>query len=928
MRLEVVQEGVKEDNKSKKYVNTITYDELFSTTYSSVDINKLVEEYKDQIIDTLIIKDHEKNHSNKLSVIHLTNNGHILINYVNKNNESSTKIYTNIIDNSATFNKDGKILYDSEKLNCIFVKLDDSIVLLNLINFKRYNKIIERDMDSNSRLHLVENDNYVVLLYIIDKLIKVFLWDAQTKKYLRLNVIDTGKIKKFHNNGKLVDISFAPSEHNNILLLLFETNIFTYDLLCGEMISEKPTLNIKRLKHFHSDVIKLLDTSSPILKTSDSSGNVNQTIKFIKVVRDSYKDIIVVDNYGNLYKYMYGDKNSNMLLMFDKLLLHNAESTTISNVQYENDDLNNNILTMYVYSNNNKLLNICYNNYSIITLNANSYKLDRDFMIEFNSTDNRMNVSKINYKNIIEINNLTIHPMNLINLINKIYYSTEKLMSDQEYLDMIRSSYSKLILLQSSIAKENDAVLTFFNKKAIKYLLPLDVVVSLNTGNSYNKLFINYLVEVKRYLKNIEKDEATKYNKFFNNKIIVNDFKFFIYNEELELEERGNINDLIKSIDEKLFYNYLKKDLKMLELFIISDTSMCRVDKSIVLNGLLGLLKDQNSDIVAVLKLIIKYTIFIESYKEGLEIIINLNSYLHIEVPSEYINQLLISFLIEAFPSIVVNDNKSYLEIFFAFLQKIPNHESPTILSSVLLQNKPLDFNEDLFDDLIAHIEALNKNMVITFLEYYSIFSNSNRIVNKLISYYITVYTDKSLEKLYDLLLNNAKKYDPFEVMIQLNNKIDTTDNLIISKSLSSCKLLLWKQLKEDGKILNYQYYEKGSLGACFEYINTFMDNDVERFQENIQNLYEILIDPKTGDKNNYDHWLLFLQEYNKQLDISQIPDFIKVNDVQLILVKKLTHSLTLASRFNQLLITQEKIVAVQEKYKYSKYINQFQEIL
>ncbi|OBA27932.1 hypothetical protein HANVADRAFT_111019 [Hanseniaspora valbyensis NRRL Y-1626] len=931
MRLKVVHEGANEENEIKTNVNTITYDELFnSSTASSIDVSILVNEYNDKIVDTLIIKDGEKDHTNKLSVIHLTNNGHIIINYINKNNESFNKVYTNIIDNTATFDKNVKVLYHSQKLNCIFVKLEDSIVLFNLINFKRYNKIIEREMDVNNKLHIIENNKYVILSYSVNKLIKLFVWDAATGKYLKLDVIDTKSLKKYIDSEKFMDISFVSSQHIDKLLILFETNIITYDIVAGKLITEKPTLNIKKLKQFHSDIVNFLDNDNinggSLETLKQSRHNSKQVIKFVAIVHDAYCDIVVIDNYGNLYKYMYSDKNSNTLLMFDKLVLHDTEFNCISRIQQEQTEFKNSLKTLYVYSNDNKLLNICYNNYSIITLKVETYKLDRDFMVQFDKVNNKMNVSKLNYKSILDINNLTINPMNLVNLINKIYYCSDNKMKDQEYLNMIRSSYSKLILLQNKTSKDNETLLTFFNEKAIKYLLPLDVVLALNRGRS-NKLFINYLIEIKRYLTNIVKNEATKYNKFFNNKIIINDFNFFIYNEDID-EGEVTIDHLLQIIDEKLFDNYLQKDIKLLELFITSEENKCNVDQRIILKSLIDLLKEKQDDVASILKLIIKYTIFIQKYEDGLEIVYNLNKYLNVEVPAEYINQLLTSYLIEAFPTIVSSNESESLTIFFDYLRRVSNYKSSTTLSSILLQDKNINFNEDLFNDLLAHLESLNKKMVVIFLEYYSINNNCNKVTANLISYYIHDYNNGNIGKLYDLLLNNIGKYDPFEVMIKLNNKDESKDTLATPRSLISCKLLLWKQLKEDGAILDYHYNESKSLGACFEYINSFKETDFDRFKENIQKLHELLSVKENGDQDNYNYWLLFLQEFNNEIEINQIPDFIKITDLQTILLKKLTSSLIIKSKFNKIFSAQEDIISIQEKYKFNKYINQFEEIL
>lgn len=952
MKIAVVNDVLKEDLKAKHLLNTTTIDALFNSSLSSsVDITKLVTEYNDRIVDTLVIQDGEKQHTNNLTAIHLSNNGHIIINYLSNTNESFTKVYTHIVEASFEFIKDKKILFYSENLNCIFIRLRDSIVLLNLINFKRYNKIIEREMDAESELFVVENDSYVVLSYAVNKVIKMFLWNAQTGRYLRLATVDLKKLKKYLKNARIQDISFLASPDNDKLLILFETEILVYDLSAGKLLTNKPSLSIKRLKHLPSDITVLLDDTDLSSHNKDVGYSKDKSaFRFVSFIADNSRDIkdnsdnrdnkdikdnsdnkyikdtVLVDNHGNLYRVVFDGTKNVTILLYDTILFRGNSDKTISKIEYETgDEPYNGATTLFVYSDSNKTLDICYNNYSIITLDVTSQVLNKDFLVKFDEINKKMVVSKLNYNEVLHIDMLAMNPMNLINLINKIYYSKEGNMSDQVYLDMIRSAYSKLIIMSKTIAQNNPSVLSFLNEQAIKYLLPLDVVTALNSGTC-NRLFVNYLVEVKRYLLNILHGSASKYNIFFNNKIIVNDFSFFIYNDESDADSELSAEDLLKSIDEKLFFNYLKTDLKMLELFITPENSKCNVDEKTILDSLIDLLKKQKQDSISVLKLIIKYTIFTAQYETGLDIVNNLSSYLNVELPDGYTDQLLRSYLIEAFPKIASESDSSSLGVFFRYLKKIPNHTSSSILSSILLQEKPFVFNDTLFSELLGNIETLNKKMPVVFLEYYSLKSGSDKVINSLISLYINENCDENLDKLYELLSSNSDKYDPFEVFTLLHNANYGKSATEEPSSLNSCKILLWKQLRDDHNVLNYYYNEKKLLSACFEYINGFRDDDCVRFKENIQKLYELLASNATEYTTDYNHWLLFLQEYDEHVSLEQIPDFITISDVQTILLGHMTKPLHVTAQLNGLFLAQSKVAFTQEKYKYNQFINQFEE--
>ncbi|XBW36922.1 hypothetical protein QEN19_002501 [Hanseniaspora menglaensis] len=927
MKLNIVADRLIKEKKTLIVENTISHDTLFNGNISSsVNISSIRDEGNDEVVDTLIIKDGDKEHTNKLTVIHLTRNGHILLNYINKNNESSTKVYRHIVDESSEFSKNSKILYHSKNLNCVFIKLIDSIVLLNLINFKRHNKIIEREINTTSKLHVIENDKYVVLSYSIHNHIKLFLWSSESGRYLKLNVIDLNKIKKYIKNDSFVDISYVSIKDESRLVILFERSVVTYDVITGLIISEKPSLSIKRIKEFPSDVINILDHVEKQDNISvRSSKHSKQVIKFISIIPRTEDFITIVDNYGNLYKFFFKDGNKHMFMMYDSLILPDSDHETISNIQYDNIISTTDEMTMFVYTDSDKFLHICYNNYSIVSLEVSS-KLDTDYTIEHDDTGNKINVSQLNYKEILEINTLTIDPMNLINLINKVYFSSEAKMSDQEYLDMIRSSYCKLMLLKLSEAQTNKSILMFFNEAAIKYLLPLDIVLMFNIKCD-EELFVAYLIEIKRYLTNISNGEASRYNVFFNNKIIINDYKFFIYNESLNGGNKISLSYLLKLIDEKLFENYLKKDLRLLELFIMSKGNKCHIEPDLIFTELKKLLNDPNYDIANTLKLIMKYSVFIKDDQKCFDIICNLNNYLPVEVPHTYINKILLLYLIESFPHIVHDGNVDNLNRFFEYLKKIDNYNNATTLSLILLQKTVIKFDGDNFSVLLQNIETISKFMVPIFLEFYSINNHSNIVIVTIINYYLNNFTNENIEKLHDILLSNLGKYDPFEVMIQIN-ELEKKDIKTKLNFLQPCKILLWRQLKEDTTVLKFYFYKEQSLGMCFQYINSFKeDEDKCRFIENIQKLYEILTTKTDNDEIKYNYWLLFLQEYVNYIEVRDIPDFIKINDLKVILLEKLTKTLSVNSSLNEIMVSQQNIISIQEKYKVNKYINQFEEI-
>ncbi|CAI8500824.1 unnamed protein product [Hanseniaspora opuntiae] len=479
-----------------------------------VDMKPLVDSksYDSKILDTLIVP--STSDQDKYQIIHLTNKGSLIIHHINKHQgDVSTKIYTSIIDTEDLYEQDMKYLYFNELLNCLLVKLKRNII-------------------------------------------KFFIWDSNTTRYLKLKILNLDEYKRLKKQSKLISVEFVDDIETDIFLL-FENDVMIYNINSSSILNKDSPLRIiqNSANIRHSEIIKMIDqdVSSASNDTQSIKSAKKKTIyvKFVGTLKDDITGALrVVDNRGNVY--IYSQQNSSLLIFDDKLILEN-DNALIDRVEVDF----RNVKTIFVYTNDGKNVDICFNNYSVLNLdtsvvdlkNNRSIHILNDFVIHIDYKEIFISGVEIDYDVILEKCSFDHRPMNIINLINKLYEEDPNAIIT-EYLDLIRSVYSKLLILKTDLAKSHDMVLQFFNNKAIKYMLPLDVVMEVNKNKEFQKEFISYLLEVKRLLINIEKGDAEKYNFFFNDKVIIDNYNFFIYNETIA--ESSN-DYLFAAIDERLF---------------------------------------------------------------------------------------------------------------------------------------------------------------------------------------------------------------------------------------------------------------------------------------------------------------------------------------------------------------------------------------
>ncbi|SGZ38537.1 uncharacterized protein HGUI_00737 [Hanseniaspora guilliermondii] len=927
--------------------NIISLGDLAHKPYY-VDMKPLVDSksFDSRILDTLIVP--STSDQDKYQIIHLTNKGSLIIHHINKHQgDVSTKIYTSIIETEDLFEQEMKYLYYNELLNCLLVKLKNNITLLSLINFKKINKIIEKNLDRNINLNIIQNQTYVVLTYQIGNIIKFFIWDSNTTRYLKLKILNLDDYKKSKKQLKLISVEFLDDVKTDVFLL-FENDVLVYNFDISTILNKNSPLKIiqNNANIKHSEIIKMIDkyvsTVSSDAHSIKSTKRKTVYVNFVGTLKDDLRgNLKVVDNRGNVY--VYSQQNFSFLILHDKIILESDKAL----IDYFEADFRNK-KTIFVYTNDGKNVDVCFNNYSVLNLdtsvvdvkNDRSIHILNDFVIHIDYKEFFISGVEIDYNVILQKCSFDHKPMNIINLINKIYEEDSNgIITD--YLDLIRSVYSKLLILKIDLAKSNDMVLQFFNNKAIKYMLPLDVVMEVNENKESQKEFISYLLEVKRLLINIEKGDSEKYNFFFNDKVIIDNYNFFIYNETIA--ENG-INYLFLNIDKKLLDYYLKRDINLVDMFLNNENTKCRLKSDYILSKLLELLKENNNqDIVSILKVIMTYCIKNESYRQGFEIILSLDQFMsHIDIPKDYLFKVAISYLIEMFgylfsKNTTVVDN-SKIDIFIQMVSETMSMNAEIVNNSLYLKSIFLQTNEGIYFDglkegVFTHfcktIQSFKpKTFYRDFLEFYAFSGNNNVILNTLINYYIETddfFTFPSiLIKLYDLLNNNVKKWMPFEVMSLLNDKESTFnsgwENERWFKKYMQIKCLIWKEMQEDSKILSYYYQDKeNGLSVCIKYIKSLNEHD-NRHAQAVEYLGSLIT-------NDYQEWMIYIDEFFEEIDIKNIPEFIKISDLNSIMLRSLMNKYERTSTIKKVLNANSDVANKQMEYLHNKKLNEYTEI-
>lgn len=927
--------------------DTISLRDLAHKPYY-VDMKPLVDSksYDSKILDTLIVP--STSDQDKYQIIHLTNKGSLIIHHINKHQgDVSTKIYTSIIDTEDLYEQDMKYLYFNELLNCLLVKLKSNITLLSLINFKKINKIIEKNLDRSVNLNIIQNQTYVVLTYQIGNIIKFFIWDSNTTRYLKLKILNLDEYKRLKKQSKLISVEFVDDIETDIFLL-FENDVMIYNINSSSILNKDSPLRIiqNSANIRHSEIIKMIDqdVSSASNDTQSIKSAKKKTIyvKFVGTLKDDITGALrVVDNRGNVY--IYSQQNSSLLIFDDKLILEN-DNALIDRVEVDF----RNVKTIFVYTNDGKNVDICFNNYSVLNLdtsvvdlkNNRSIHILNDFVIHIDYKEIFISSVEIDYDVILEKCSFDHRPMNIINLINKLYEEDPNAIIT-EYLDLIRSVYSKLLILKTDLAKSHDMVLQFFNNKAIKYMLPLDVVMEVNENKEFQKEFISYLLEVKRLLINIEKGDAEKYNFFFNDKVIIDNYNFFIYNETIA----ENPNDyLFAAIDEKLFEYYIEKDINLVDIFLNNESTKCRLKSDYILSKLLDLLKENNNqDVVSILKVIMTYCIKNESYRQGFEIILSLDQFMtHVDIPQDYLFKVAISYLIEMFGYLFGEKaamiDESQIDMFIQIVSETMSMNSEIVNNSLYLKSIFLQTNDgiyfdglekDVFTHFCQKIRSFKpKTFYRDFLEFYAFADNNNVILNTLINYYIETddfFTFPSiLNKLYDLLNNNIKKWMPFEVMSLLNDKESSLssgwENEKWFKKYMQIKCLVWKEMQEDSKILSYYYEDKeNGLSVCMKYIKS-LNQDENRYAQAVEYLGSLI-------SSDYQEWMVYIDEFSEVIDFKNIPEFIKISDLNAIMLRSLMNKYERTSTVKKVFNANNAVANKQVKYLHNKKLNEFTEI-
>ena len=164
----------------------------------------------------------------------------------------------------------------------------------------------------------------------------------------------------------------------------------------------------------------------------------------------------------------------------------------------------------------------------------------------------------------------------------------------------------------------------------------------------------------------------------------------------------------------------------------------------------------------------------------------------------------------------------------------------------------------------------------------------------------------------------------PFEVMSLLNDKESSFSNNWETekwfKKYMQIKCLVWNEMEEDKKILQYYYKDKDNgLAMCLKYINSLFE-DKTRFLQAIHCLGSFMSD-------DYQGWIVYIDEFAEFIDIKTIPEFIKLSDLNTLMLKSILHKCDQNSTLNNLVNANTKVANTQTRYLNSKRLNEFNEI-
>ncbi|CAI8500832.1 unnamed protein product [Hanseniaspora opuntiae] len=275
----------------------------------------------------------------------------------------------------------------------------------------------------------------------------------------------------------------------------------------------------------------------------------------------------------------------------------------------------------------------------------------------------------------------------------------------------------------------------------------------------------------------------------------------------------------------------------------------------------------------------------------------------HVDIPQDYLFKVAISYLIEMFGYLFGEKaamiDESQIDMFIQIVSETMSMNSEIVnnslyLKSIFLQSSDGIYFDGLENDVFTHfcqrIRSFKpKTFYRDFLEFYAFADNNNVILNTLINYYIETddfFTFPSiLNKLYDLLNNNIKKWMPFEVMSLLNDKESSLssgwENEKWFKKYMQIKCLVWKEMQEDSKILSYYYEDKeNGLSVCMKYIKSLNQNE-NRYAQAVEYLGSLI-------SSDYQEWMVYIDEFSEVIDFKNIPEFIKISDLNAIMLRSL----------------------------------------
>ena len=164
----------------------------------------------------------------------------------------------------------------------------------------------------------------------------------------------------------------------------------------------------------------------------------------------------------------------------------------------------------------------------------------------------------------------------------------------------------------------------------------------------------------------------------------------------------------------------------------------------------------------------------------------------------------------------------------------------------------------------------------------------------------------------------------PFEVMSLLNDKECSFETGWEQEKwfgkYMQIKCIVWKEMQEDNKILQYYYNDKeNGLAVCLKYIHT-LENDIQRYKQAVTALGTFMTD-------NYQEWMVYIDEFTEVIDSRNIPGFIKLCDLNTLMLKSIVHKYDNLNAVRSLVNASDKVVKTQIKYLNNKKLNEFTEI-